>query len=359
MKRIATLLMAVFISIVLLVGCSKNNSVTTENKGNKGQAAEESKIKVMASFYTMYDFAVNIGGDKVEVKNMVPSGIEPHDWEPAASDIADIEEADVLIYNGADLEHWVDTVLDTLENKNLITVEASKGISLIEGSEHSHIDEADYSEADVQVEVENHAEDDNINDEHVDEDNQVGEDSQGEEDVHEEHLDPHVWLSPVNAKIQVENIRDAFVKADPANEAYYNENYENYLVKLDALDKKYKDSLMSLVNKDIIVAHEAFGYLCETYGLNQIGIEGLSPDSDPDPARMEEIIEFAKEKQIKVIFFEELVSPKVSETIAKEIGATIEVLNPLEGLTKEQVEAGADYISVMEDNLDNLLIALQ
>lgn len=356
MKKIVTLLMTVFMSTVFIVGCSKNDTTTTESGGNKEQAVEEAKIKVMTSFYTMYDFAVNIGGDKVEVKNMVPSGIEPHDWEPAASDIADVENADVLIYNGAGMEHWVDTVLDTLENKDLITVEASKGITLLEGHEHSHIEDGHIDE-DNHVEEEEHVEENAS----IEDSNHV-EDDEHEEDEHDEeekHLDPHVWLSPVNAKLQVQNIRDAFVKADPSNEAYYNENYEKYVAKLDALDQKYKEALMNLENKDIIVAHEAFGYLCEEYGLNQIGIEGLSPDSDPDPARMEEIIEFAKDKQIKVIFFEELVSSKVSDTIAQEIGATTEVLNPLEGLTKEQVSAGADYISVMEDNLNNLLKALQ
>lgn len=339
MKRIMTLFMAVLMSMVLLIGCSKNDAVTTEQGDNLEQTAKETKIKVMASFYPMYDFAVNIGGDKVEVKNMVPSGIEPHDWEPAASDIADLEEADVFIYNGADMEHWVETVLDTLENKDLIIVEASQGIELLEGYEHDEEDE--------------HAEDED----NADEDNIVEEDDHNEED--EEHLDPHVWLSPVNAKIQAQNIRDAFIKADSANESFYKGNYDNYAAKLDALDQKFKDALINLVNKDIIVAHEAFGYLCNTYGLNQVGIEDLSPDSDPDPARMEEIIEFAKEKQIKVIFFEELVSPKVAETIAQEIGAATEVLNPLEGLTEEQVKAGADYISVMEENLNNLLKALQ
>lgn len=330
MKKIATLLTAVLMSALLLLGCSKNRVVTTEQDINK-ESTELSKLTVMTSFYPMYDFAVNIGGNKVIVKNMVPSGIEPHDWEPAASDIVGLEEADVFIFNGAGMEHWVETVLDTLGNENLIIVEASEGVSLIEG--HGHDDDED---------------------EHEDEDEQ-----EDEADHDEEQLDPHVWLSPLNVKIQVQNIRDAFVEADPDNADYYNENYETYVAKLDVLDQKFKDSLTNLSNKDIIVAHEAFGYLCDAYGLNQIGIEGLSPDSDPDPARMEEIIELAKEKQIKIIFFEELVSPKVAQTIADEIGVETAVLNPLEGLTEEQIKAGADYISVMEDNLANLLKALQ
>lgn len=333
MKKTAAFFITVFISTLFLFGCSKDSIPTDETNHDETAGA---KIKVMASFYPMYDFAVQIGGDKVSVENMVPAGMEPHDWEPAASDIAALEKADVFIYNGAGMEHWVDTVFDSLDNKELVKVEASKGIPLLEGHGHSH-DEEGNGDADSAVE----------------------DDHEEDADHDEEQFDPHVWLSPANAKIQIQNIRDAFIKADPDNEAYYNKNYEIYAAKLDGLDQKYKDTLSGLEHKDIIVAHEAFAYLCNSYGLNQIGIEGLSPDSEPDPARMEEIIEFAKDKYIKIIFFEELVSPKVAEIIAEEIGAETKVLNPLEGLTEEQIKAGADYISVMEDNLNNLLEALQ
>ena len=157
----------------------------------------------------------------------------------------------------------------------------------------------------------------------------------------------------------MENIKNAFVEADPANKDYYEANYEKYAAEFDALDKQFTETLSQFENRDIIVAHEAFGYLCDAYGLNQVAIEGLNSDSEPDPARMKEIVEFAKEKDIKVIFFEELVSPKVAETIAKEIGAETMVLNPIEGLTEEQLEAGEDYLSVMAQNLEALKVALQ
>ena len=110
--------------------------------------------------------------------------------------------------------------------------------------------------------------------------------------------------------------------------------------------------------RDVIAAHQAFGYLCQAYGLNQSGIEGLSADSEQDAARMKEIVDFAKKHQVKTIFFEELVSPKISETIAKEIGAQTKMLNPLEGLSDEELKAGADYFSVMESNLETLVEAL-
>lgn len=286
-------------------------------------ASDGEKLKVMASFYPMYDFASKIGGDKAEVTNMVPAGTEPHDWEPAATDIKNLEEADLFIYNGASMEHWVDDVLDSLENKDLKTVEASKGLKLLEGHEEDGEEDEDETE-----------------------------------DSSETTYDPHVWLSPLNAKSEMEQIKDAFVEIDPDNKDYYESNYQTYAEKFNQLDTDYKAQLANVKSRDLITSHEAFGYLCNAYDLNQIGIEGLSPDSEPDAARMDEIIQFAKEHDVKTIFFEELVSPKVSETIADEIGADTAVLNPLEGLTDEEINNGEDYFSVMEENLNTLVTAL-
>lgn len=293
--------------------------------------SSEKKLNVMASFYPMYDFATKVGGDKVEVTNMVPAGTEPHDWEPAATDVKNLEEADVFIYNGAGMEHWTEDVLGALDNKELKVVEASRGLTLLEGKE---VDEE---------ETEDSSSDSDASDESTDS---------------EITYDPHVWLDPLNAKAEMENIKNAFVEADPDNKDYYEQNYETYAEKFDQLDKEYKDGLADTKSKDLITSHEAFGYLCQAYGLNQVGIEGLSPDSEPDASRMNEIIKFAKENNVKTIFFEELVSPKVSETIADEIGAKTAVLNPLEGLTDDEISAGEDYFSVMESNLKTIEDAL-
>lgn len=293
--------------------------------------SSEKKLNVMASFYPMYDFATKVGGDKVEVTNMVPAGTEPHDWEPAATDVKNLEEADVFIYNGAGMEHWTEDVLGALDNKELKVVEASRGLTLLEGKEE---------------------------DEEETEDSSSDSDASDESTDSEITYDPHVWLDPLNAKAEMENIKNAFVEADPDNKDYYEQNYETYAEKFDQLDKEYKDGLADTKSKDLITSHEAFGYLCQAYGLNQVGIEGLSPDSEPDASRMNEIIKFAKENNVKTIFFEELVSPKVSETIADEIGAKTAVLNPLEGLTDDEISAGEDYFSVMESNLKTIEDAL-
>lgn len=305
---------------------AENTDAGIESKDTDGQ-----KLKVMASFYPMYDFAVKIGGDKAEVTNMVPAGTEPHDWEPAAADIKNLEEAALFAYSGGGMEHWVDDVLASLETKKLVSVEASAGVTLRSG--HIH-DEEEHKGAEEHTEEEEHGHDHG-------------------------QFDPHVWLSPVNAKKEMENIKNAYVKADPENKDYYEKNYQTYTAEFDKLDQEYKDTLSALPNKSIVVSHEAFGYLCDAYGLTQMGIEGLSPDSEPDPARMAEIIDFVKANHVKVIFFEELVSPKVAETIAAETGAQTQVLNPLEGLSDEELKNGADYFSVMEDNLKQLKAALE
>lgn len=324
-KRMGQMAALVAAISVVATGCGGNK------KEVQGEITGE-KLSVMASFYPVYDFAQKVGGDKVNVTNMVPAGTEPHDWEPATSDITRLEKADVFVYSGAGMEHWTDTVLKSLQNKDLISVEASQGISLHKGHEEEHAEEHE----------EEHAE-------HKD----------GEEDHKHGAFDPHVWLSPMNAKKEMENIKDAFVKVDPENKDYYETNYQTYAEKFDQLDQTYKDTLTPLPNKVVVVSHEAFGYLCSSYGLTQMGIEGLSPDSEPDPARMAQVIDFVNQNHIKTIFFEELVSPKVAETIANETGANTQVLNPLEGLTDEELKNGADYFSVMEKNLAVLKKALE
>lgn len=294
-RNTASLLVVLCLVTMCFTGCKQKTNV------------DYSKIVVYTSMYPMYDFVCKIGGDKVSVENLVPAGTEPHDWEPDTNDIVNLEKADMLVYNGMGMETWVDKVTDSLSNDKLVKVEASDGVNKIE--------------------------------------------SDGS-------VDPHVWLSISNAKIEMNNIKEALIKIDPDNKDYYEANYEKYAEEFDQLDSEYKEKLADVKNKDIIVAHEAFGYLCNDYGLNQVPIEGLSADSEPDPDRMTEIVKFAKENNVKTIFFEELVSSKVADTIANEVGATTEVLNPIEGLSKEDIDSGEDYLSVMRRNLDTLVETL-
>jgi len=172
-------------------------------------------------------------------------------------------------------------------------------------------------------------------------------------------VDPHIWLDPINAQTVVSNIADTLIKADPGNEATYRANSDKVRADLGTLDDQYKEGLKSCKRKEIITSHAAFAYLAKRYGLVQVPLTGLSPEAEPSPARLQEIVQFAKDHNVKYIFFETLVEPKVSEVVAKEVGAQTLVLNPIEGLTDAQVKAGADYMSIMRDNLANLKTALE
>lgn len=311
---------------VLFCGASGCSGSVGANKGFQ----DDSKISIVTTIYPVYDFASNVAGDKAEIINLVPAGVEPHDFELSTGDMQLIEQADVFIYNGAGMEHFVDKTLASISNEDLIVVECARDIELLQATHsHSHEEDSHESEAD-------------------------------DEEAHEEEqMDPHTWLNVSNAILEAETIKNALVDMDAANAEYYESNYEVYKEQLIELQDLYVSQLSDLSNDTIVVAHEAFGYLCEEYGLKQEGIEGLTADSEPDSARMKEIIDYCKENEIKVIFFEELVSPKVAETVAAEIGAETMVLNPIEGLTSEQEEEGLDYIGLMKENLEALKKALK
>jgi len=312
------LILLVLISTILFTACSKKSGL------NK-LADNENKISVVTSFYVVYDFAGKIGGDKVSVKNLLPAGSDPHGWEPSPKDIINIEKADIFIYNGANMEGWVDKVLESIGNKNLIAVEASKDVALLKAE-----------------------------DEHVQEQENENED----EDEHEHLYDPHVWLDPMMAKIQMKSITEALVQFDSDNADYYQENFEKYSEELDKLDKEYKEAILSFNKKDIVVSHEAFGYLCLAYGLNQVGISGLDAEAEPTASRMVEVADFAKDNDVSVIFFDKMVNPKIADTIASSTDAKVDVLNPISSLSQKEIKEGKDYFAIMRENLEALKRAL-
>ena len=313
MRVLKVVSIVLILTLLLAVGCSKP---VEEAQGNT-----EEKLLVYASFYPMYDFAKNIGKDKINLKLMIPPGVEAHDWEPTAKLMGEMEKADVFIYNGLGIEPWAEKMTASIENEQLIIVEASQDMDLLKAEEHEENEDEE------------------------------------EEEEHGEY-DPHVWLNPMNAMKQAENIKNAFVKADEANKDFYEANFKEFSDKLKALDDKYKQELRDIKRKEIVVAHAAFGYLTNRYGIEQVAITGLSPQGEPSAAKMVEITKFAKEHNLKYIFFETLTSPKLAQVLANEAGAQTLVLNPLEGLTQEEINAGKDYIAVMEENLTALKKAL-
>ncbi|MDR3563119.1 MAG: metal ABC transporter substrate-binding protein [Negativicutes bacterium] len=293
--------------------------------GNRTNTASSGgKLKVMTSVYPVYEFTRQVGGDKVDVTLLVPAGAEPHDWEPTAKEILLIRSAKLFLYHGAGFEN-IDKLLtnDALGTTQAIAV--SKGIAPLL----------------------------------PDLNNAAAEPGQKDDQAKEhEHSDSHMWLDPVNAQQEVANIAAALAAVDPQNRDYYQKNAANYNSDLAQLDQEYQKGLAAVTRRDIITSHAAFGYLARRYQLHQVAIMGLTPDSEPTPERMAQVVKFCREYTVKYIFFETLISPKLAETISKETGAKLLVLNPVESLTEEELRQGKNYLSIMRENLHNLQKAL-
>ncbi len=304
MKKTTALIVIFLLFTVLLTACGEKNSTEPQN--------DSSKLVVYTTIYPLADFTANVGGEHVQVINLISPGAEPHSWEPSPRDIADLQNADLFIYCGAGLEPWVEQVISSLGEKGPIAIDSSRGIDL----------------------------------------------AHHESDNHHHGTDPHIWLDPIKAQQQVDNILAGLIKKDPENANYYRNKAAAYKDKLQELDEKYRERLADAPLKKFITSHEAFGYLADRYGLEQIAIRGLTPEMEPGPSRMAEIVSIARANNIKHIFFESLVNPKVSETIAEEIGGDTLVLNPISSLTEDEISRGKNYLTVMEDNLRNLEIAL-
>ena len=282
----------IFIIIIILFSVI---TITCNNNDNKNTSG---KLQIYTSVYPIYDFTKKIGGEKIAVYNMTKAGAEPHDFEITSKDMANLSKADLFIYNGGGMEHWVDAVKDALQNTKYIDASS------------------------------------NIN--------------------NQNNLDPHFWLSPKNAKIQMENIKNGLIEIDSESKDYYQSNYNLYANRLDELDNKIKISLSNIKNRNLVLTHPAFGHFCKEYSLNQIAIAR----DEADPKAMAEIITFIKNNDIKAIFYEEFSSSKLVDSIAKETQIKILTLNPIESLSEENIEAGEDYFSIMEKNLISLLDGL-
>lgn len=291
------LLAFVLLITIVFTGCTKDKNTNNKN---------EERLLVYVSFYPMYFLAEEIGGDFVETKTVVPFGVDSHDYEPSMDQLRELTNAQVFIYNGANFESWVEKLINSVIEEDK-TINASKYCELIE-----------------------------------------------EDGV----ADPHLWLDPENMIKVAEVIKDKLIELDGKNRVNYEENYESLKKRLMDLDNKYFEELKDKKNDSIIVSHRAFGYMANRYGFKQIPVAGISPDQEPSPRTIANIIDLISEKNYNYIFLETLASPKTVEVIAEETNLEILVLNPIENLTEEEIESGEDYITIMEKNLENLKKAL-
>lgn len=296
MRKAGVLLAIAALSALVLLYSQSSPSASVPPTG---------RLKVAATFFPLYDFASKVGGERVEVQELVPHGVEPHDWEPKAGDVLKILNARVVVYIGAGFEPWLPKAIDASGAKSrIIEVEAAKGITL-------------------------------------------------------EKSDPHIWLDPILAKEIVKKIRDAFIQADPINANYYSANAESYLQKLDQLDAAIRKSVSKFATTGYIAFHQAFTYFNKRYGLQLLAVIEESPGREPSAAWLAEIVQLTRKHNVKVIFSEPMLDPKAAEVISKEVGGRVLTLDPIEGVSEEDLREGKDYISIMRQNLENLAVALR
>jgi zinc transport system substrate-binding protein len=293
---------------------ASGSNATTESKISETPAISNSnlsnlipqqipKITVVASFFPIYEFAKQVGGERANIITLIPAGIEPLDYEPTFQQLQQAESADVVFYNGLGFE---DSWIDMVTNDNLIDTTLLSNLS---------------------------------------QDNHMG--------------NPHIWLDPIFAKAQVQQIENTLIEIDPNNKLYYQKNAINFIDKLDALDSKIRAALQTCEKKDFIAFHDAFGYFAKRCGLIQHNIQGLSPEGEVLPQRIEETVRLATALGLKVIYADELVDPRFAEVIAQEIpNGKVLALSPLEGFDKDE-DSRIGYLDKMEQNISNLKVGLE
>lgn len=307
-KKQSIFVMTVGIALVILIGGGTFLLAGKDQDGGDG-------LKVVTTFYPLYYFASEIGGDRASVSMLIPENMEPHAWEPKVSDMLSVAKADVLVLNGGGLEPWAEDLLDSASNEGLVLVDTSKGMDL-NRSEASPEDEHDHG-----------------------------------------GTDPHFWLDPLAAKVQVDNILEGFSMADPGNKDYYGSNAGSLKDRLDDLHDEFASGLENRTKDDIITTHEAFNYLAHRYGFHAHAAIGISGDEQPSVQDLSDLVKEIDGLGLSYVFVEPTFSDQYMEAISDETGATILVLDGLHGRTG--AHSGMDYFQIMRDNLRNLQIGLE
>lgn len=271
----------------------------------------EDRLTVSASFYPLYFLAERLGGERVNVNLIIPAGVDPHDYELTARDLVNLNKSHLILVSGGGLEPWADNLARNLD-------EASSQILFL-GPEFMTLD----FEHDGELES-----------------------------------DPHIWLDPQIFSSLAERTAWALMSLDPEGDNYYQDRLSALQEELALLDRDFKQGLADCSGRDFIVTHAAFAYLAAAYDLKQLAISGLSHKAEPSPRALATLADLARSKNIGYVFFEDMVSPALAETLAREIGAQTLVLSPVEALAPDDLAAGEDYFSRMRDNLSNLQLAL-
>lgn len=276
---------------------------------------EDQKLRVIATIFPIYDFARNIGGDKIKVTMLLPPGTDAHHYELKPEDIVKVSKTDIFLFTNFEMEQWAYKIINAAEkNTNMLAIETGAGAVLLP----------------------------------------LNKDEEKQEN-HVSKFDPHIWLDMDNAQKMVDNIAAAFIKKDSRNSDYYLKNAHNYKLKLIALDQRYRTELTKCKTKTVLHAgHWAFAYLAKRYNLNYIAAYNVSADAEPSPQKMVNLIEQVKGQGVSNIYYESMINPRLAQMIARETGAGLLKLNNGHDVSKADIKSGESFISLMEKNLTNL-----
>jgi zinc transport system substrate-binding protein len=293
-------------------------------KAAKSPEAGAHKLKVVASLYPLYDFVRNVGKEKVDVELLLPPGVEPHSFEPNPADILHVNRSDIFVYTNKYMEPWVEDIIKGMDNTKMLILDSSRGLLFMEDRDDG--DEGPH-----------------------------GKKSRGHAG-----MDPHIWLDLGNAIMMVDTVRDGLIQKDPANQDYYQNNAAHYKSVLQGLDQKFRQGL-SACKKRVFIngGHFAFGYLARRYGLTYVSAYGFSPDAEPTPGQLVKISRMLRQQGLKYLFYEELLTPRVAEMLARETGVQLLFLHGAHNISREEFTRGVSFVELMENNLENLKTGLQ
>ena len=337
------LLNIVAVFALILTACG-DTTKPTETKNSDA-------ITVYTTVYPLTYFTERIGGENVDVKSIYPAGSNEHTFDPTQKDMMALADADLFFYIGLGLEGFVDNAKKTLANEEVTLIATADAVT-DEDLAVSEVHEDDHATE------EEHTEDTHSHDEESTDEDEHPKDEVGHDDHDHGEVDPHLWISPQLSVHLATSIKDSLINKDPNNKETYTKNYEALVNDLKQLDTDFKGMAEASSNKTFFVSHAAFGYLAQTYGLEQVAVAGLNSQDEPSQKELTEIVKLAKSMDINTILFEQNVSSNLTKVIQNEIGAEALTMHNLGVLTPQDIDNNENYFTLMEKNLDTLSQAL-
>lgn len=382
MKHKIGLIALLFVLSLFIAACGTKGEI--EEEVNAGVEVSEEvdtveTLKVYTTIFPLQDFVSKIGGEHVEVNNIVPVGADAHTFEPSPRTMVDITSADLYIYNGLGIEGFADAVADVLANESIKIVRASDGVDLIDydhDHDHGHDDHDHDHDHDDHDHDHDHGHDDHDHG-HDDHDHGHDDHDHGHDDHDHDHdhdhddqdghghshahgdEDPHIWLDPIRSIKVAENIKNALIELRPEEKAEFEQNFSELKSELEQLDQEFQAMVSEVTNNTIVVSHAGYGYWADRYGIQQVGISGVSPTNEPSIRQLQSIIEFVKENKINYIMMEQNIPTNITNTVISHVGGEALLLHNLEALTSEDADNNEDYFSLMRRNIESLRTALQ